>query len=234
MQQGTGKLEPQKVTASRLRAAQGLGAQVASRLGQCRHSSHGGAGNLQQDLRGRRQALAHRQQHPAGTYIEGSGKLQEFLAFIVAAADEDRDGQGKPGPFSPLAMSFVGAHATPIPHSTAAPWGPMPGENGVRHPRETPEPPVQPPKHPSMPSLSGVLFVFCSQSRENATGPAKLRKCKVLLHLGNSVAFFVDNTGTPEYDLDIRTHSLRIGCLFLPTQSLVLRNGHRAEEYVCV
>lgn len=37
----------------------------------------------------------------------------------------------------------------------------------------------------------------------------------------------------PEYDLKIRTHSLRIGCLFLPTQSLVLRMA-TAQKNTCV
>jgi hypothetical protein len=222
------------VAASSLRTAQGPGAEVASRLRQRSHPSQRGARNLQQNLCRGGQTLAHRQQHPTGTYIQGSGELQEFLAFIVAAAHKDRNRERKPGPFSPFAMSLVGSHTTPHPQPMAAPWGPMPGENRVRHPEKAQNPPIQPPKHPSMPALCGALFVFCSRSPENVVGLTKTRKCKVLLHLGNSVAFFVDNVGSPEYDLEIRTHSQRIGCRFLPTQVLALRNGHRAEEHVCV
>jgi len=98
---------------------------------------------------------------------------------------------------------------------TAAPWGPMPGESGVRHPCVTTNPRIQPPKHPSMPSFSGVLFVFCSRSMENAAGSPIKRKCKVLLHLGNSVAFFVDNPRLSGIRF-VDTHSFRANRVPVP------------------
>src|SRR5580658_4969562 len=110
----------------------------------------------------------------------------------------------------------------------------MPGENGVRYPIPTQNAPNQPSKHLSMPSFSGGLFVFCSRLRQNTTESEKTRKCKVLLHLGNSVAFFVDNVGPPELAL-MHTHSFIANRVPVPPHtSLVLRNGHRTEEPVCV
>jgi len=62
-----------------------------------------GAGYLQQNLGGRRQGAAHSQKHPSGAHVERSGEFQQFLTFVVAAADKNRYGQRQARPFSPFA-----------------------------------------------------------------------------------------------------------------------------------
>ena len=83
----------------------GAGAQGTSRPGQTVGSSQGSAGNLEQNLCGTRQRAANGHEGPPGTDVQGSGKLQEVLAFVVSATHEDRYGKWQS---SPLSSFFFG------------------------------------------------------------------------------------------------------------------------------
>lgn len=47
-------------------------------------------------------------------------------------------------------------------------------------------------------------FAFCSLIAHPPTTLRFAQKCRVLLHLGNSVSFFVDNADYVPYDFDYR------------------------------
>ena len=48
--------------------------------------------------------------------------------------------------------------------------------------------------------FAAYTFVFCSTCENSPSIRYKHRKCKLLLHLGNSRAFFVDNKLSLSYD----------------------------------
>lgn len=52
----------------------------------------GGAGHFQRNPGGKRQGTGNCQQDATRAQVEGSSKFQEFLALVVTAADEDRNG----------------------------------------------------------------------------------------------------------------------------------------------
>ncbi len=55
-------------------------------------------------------------------------------------------------------------------------------------------------KSRNQPPILAVLFAFCSPTNPLLYRTGDTRKCKLLLHLGNSVSFFVDNEDTLPYD----------------------------------
>ncbi len=60
------------------------------------------------------------------------------------------------------------------------------------------------------------------------------QKCKVLLHLGNSVAFFVDNVRSLSYLFVTGTPWLSIkGAVLLPASTCGISNGLSPQERVC-
>jgi hypothetical protein len=50
--------------------------------------------------------------------------------------------------------------------------------------------------------ITGVFFALCSVLENRSVYPELLLKCKLLLHLGNSIAFSVDNKLCLTYDFD--------------------------------
>jgi hypothetical protein len=61
-------------------------------------------------------------------------------------------------------------------------------------------PPSSTPKPARERELAALFFVFCSRSKNLAVRVCIPQKCKLLLHLGNSRAFSVDNNLRLSYD----------------------------------
>lgn len=49
--------------------------------------------------------------------------------------------------------------------------------------------------------VAGYLFAFHSIKCKSGKSPSGTQKCRVLLHIGNSLSFFIDNAGGLPYDL---------------------------------
>jgi hypothetical protein len=83
---------------------------------------------------------------------------------------------------------------------------------------------------------SGVVFVVCSLHPETVTCEIIPRKCKLLLHLGNSAAFFVDK-GLPRTVRFPYRHSVltSLSAVFFLSPCQPCGNSHDlcAEEHVC-
>ncbi len=53
-----------------------------------------GAGHFQRNPGGERQGAGQRQEHAARAEVQSCGKFKKFLAPLILAANENRDGQG--------------------------------------------------------------------------------------------------------------------------------------------
>ena len=98
--QWASEFEAHQVIALRVSNADGAGAQGS---GRARKRSGGGkwsTGDFQQNLRRWRQGATNGDQSTAGADVEGGGKFEEVLAFLIAAAHKDRDGQSQASPFA--------------------------------------------------------------------------------------------------------------------------------------
>src|SRR5436305_2826527 len=60
------------------------------------------------------------------------------------------------------------------------------------------------PESRTQPSFTLTLFALCSAERRRYCNTETARKCRVLLHLGNSVSFFIDKPDGVSYDFDYR------------------------------
>ena len=68
-----------------------LGLDPARCLGTRWRGSRGSARNLEQDLRGEPQGATYGDQSPPGRDIPGGRELEKLVAFLIAAADKNRD-----------------------------------------------------------------------------------------------------------------------------------------------
>jgi len=69
--------------------------------------------NLEQNLRRERQRAAHCDQRTSGGNVQSRGKFQQFLLAVIAAADEDRNGQGQTYPLATFAFRSSSVQANP-------------------------------------------------------------------------------------------------------------------------
>jgi hypothetical protein len=72
--------------------AEDFGAQIPGNGRQLSQRGQRGAGDLKGNLSGGGNGAANRDQHTAGRYVQGSGKLQEFLFGVGMTSDKDGDG----------------------------------------------------------------------------------------------------------------------------------------------
>ena len=91
-QQRTGKLEADQVVALGVRNTHGAGAKGTSGPGQRRRRGQRCTGDFEQNLRGWRQGAAHGHQGSPGADVECGSELKKFLALVIPAADEYRNG----------------------------------------------------------------------------------------------------------------------------------------------
>lgn len=113
VQQGAGEFEAEQVVAFGVADPNGACPEGASGPRQRCSGRQGGAGNLEQNLCRWRQGTAHSNQYSAGTDVKRGGKLQELLAFFVAAPYENGDRQGQSRPLSTFFFDFTSDQGVP-------------------------------------------------------------------------------------------------------------------------
>jgi hypothetical protein len=84
--QRTGELEANQVVAIGMGDPERSCTQITSRLGQRVGNGQRRTGNLKQNLRGKRQRAANRDQGAARGNVKRGGELKKFFAFFVPAA----------------------------------------------------------------------------------------------------------------------------------------------------
>ena len=197
MQQRTRELQPEQIVALGGGSAKRLGDERPGSARQGRQSCHGGAGDLQAELGSSRQYPAHGDQHTTGAHVQGRGKLKELLPLPSRLRTKTGIASGN---LAHLRRSLPGR--TPfMQNSPKAHW---PGQFSIlvanswakdRGNRDNGPylPPVPTAKPVRDRASAGLIFVFYSSSHNRHESGKALQKCKLLLHLGNSVAFSVDN-----------------------------------------
>jgi hypothetical protein len=60
--------------------------------------------------------------------------------------------------------------------------------------------------------VAGYSFAFHSMKYKSGQSTSRTQKCRVLLHIGNSLSFFIDNAGGLPYDLR-HQHSWDLGAV---------------------
>jgi hypothetical protein len=147
-----------------------------------------------------RQGAAHGNQGSPGADVESRGELKKFLALLIPAANEHRDGKGQAGPFATFffgsASDQGGSPNVRVYIGMMAPKGPNP-EKAPRKPGVLAERIGRSRKRRSL----HVNWTGQSIFRRVLPGPVDpdpqiVEKCNDLPFCGNSGAFFVDNVGS--------------------------------------
>jgi hypothetical protein len=108
-----GKLESKQLVAVGRAGMNHAGLQPAHGMGEGVAVRKWRAGHLQRNPCGKRQSPGDGEQNAARAQVEGGGKLEEFLALLVTATDEDRNRQGQSFPHSTVFRCSRAGHTFP-------------------------------------------------------------------------------------------------------------------------
>ncbi len=111
--------------------------------------------------------------------------------------------------------------------------GQISGKHRTKPAKETRIPPSPTPKPARKREFAALLFALPSVSENPPNGLRSSQKCKLLLHLGNSRAFSVDNKMRLTYDFATGTRPERSSAVPPLPVNLWFPHGHCPKEHVC-
>jgi len=112
-QQRMGKFQAYQVVTFRVSYVNGSGTQIAGGLGQVGGGNQGCTGNLEQNLRRERQRATDCYECTSGGNVQGRGKFQPFLFAVIAAANENGNGQRQTCPLATLGFQPSSVQTNP-------------------------------------------------------------------------------------------------------------------------
>jgi hypothetical protein len=136
-------------------------------------------------------------------------QTQELLSLCRRGCAQKPEWPEATAPTSDAHLPIFLAPSGPLPRRVNPAIPASEGPNEWCTPASYPSIPANcPPSYPKSRSaqpISPHIFAFCLCLRKEPSGAAKTGKCKLLLHLGNSIAFSVDNQIGLTYDFGICT-----------------------------